>query len=175
MRGVVTAEVQTPPEPRLTVENILQAGGKTIRGSHGEALKLLQISQQADGTCQIHLDFEDPSSTGDPLLVVGPGRRGALVMRARQMGVNGLGNGPGAVPSSRFGTSTWSLLDRSGQPLSLVGRQDNFFWVGNGLRYETTLTYAARKGQASPDQLVYSGPRTLQIDIPFTLHDVPLP
>jgi hypothetical protein len=168
IKGVLSAEVQTPPEPRLTVEHILQAGGKSIRGSNGEVLRILQVGQQADGAYRVHIDFEDPSGSSDPLLA-GPGRR--ILMRARP---NGLVNG-GMVQGPLPGAASWSLLDRSGLPLSLVGREDTFVWVGTGIRYETTFTYASRNGRGSADQLVYSGPRTLQIDIPFTLHDVPLP
>jgi hypothetical protein len=172
LKGVLTAQVQTPPEPRLTVDHLLQAGGKTVRGAKGEVLKLLQVSQQPDGSCRIHIDFEDPAGTVDQIFAGLPGRRGAMMVRARQVFVN---NGAGLVTDPRFAESNWSVVDKSGQPLRLVGRQDNFFRGGNGVRYETTLTYASRNGQSSADKLVYSSRRTVPIDIPFTLHNVPLP
>jgi hypothetical protein len=173
LKGVLTAQVQTPPEPRITVDHLLQATGKTIRGANGEMLKVLQVSQQPDGTCRIQLDFENPAAAEDPLLGLA-GRRGIAMVRARQVLVN---NGVGGVATEqRLGESNWSVIDKSGQPLRLVGRQaNNVFRTGNGVRYEATLTYVSRSGQAGPDRLVYSSRRSLPIDIPFTLHDVPLP
>jgi hypothetical protein len=171
LRGVLTAEVQPPPEQRLTVEHILQAGGKSFHGTNGEVLKVLRVSRESNGNYRIHIDFEDPSGGTDPL-VAGAGRR-ALVMRGRP---NGLAGNPAAMaPGQLQGADGWSLRDASGQSLSLIGREQSFFWLGNGLRYETTLVYTARNGQGNADRLVYFAPRTIQIDIPFTLHEVSLP
>jgi hypothetical protein len=46
-------------------------------------------------------------------------------------------------------------------------------FAGGQMSYEYTMTYRLAKGQ-QPAKLIFSGHRTVSLDIPFTLKDVPL-
>ena len=46
---------------------------------------------------------------------------------------------------------------------------------GNGtLTVQHLVTFKAEKGQATAGKLVFSGSRSLSVEVPFTLKDVPL-
>ncbi len=45
----------------------------------------------------------------------------------------------------------------------------------NGIAQAVHLTFQPREGQADPARLVYTGRRTVMVEIPFVLRDVPLP
>ena len=87
----------------------------------------------------------------------------------------------GAIFVGGGGTSTagLSLLDAKGEPIQLTGVQMRFTPVVAGAagivnQLQHTLTFQAEKGQ-EPSKLVYAGRKMLNLEIPFTLKDVPLP
>ena len=47
--------------------------------------------------------------------------------------------------------------------------------AGNNVQVEHVLTFQAKKGQADGAKLVYRASRTINLNVPFTLKDVPLP
>jgi hypothetical protein len=70
-------------------------------------------------------------------------------------------------------------LDDKGETVKLTGVQMQFTpvvagpaGIVNSLQH--VLTFQAEKGQ-EPAKLVYSGRKSLSVEIPFTLKDVPLP
>jgi hypothetical protein len=97
---------------------------------------------------------------------------GAVVEAVGQavLGNNGRVLG-GAEPEAR-GTS-FTLLDDKGRPFPVVKSENE--QARPGSPREHRLTFAAGAGQGEPARLVYTGPLSTVLDVPFTLKDVPLP
>ena len=71
--------------------------------------------------------------------------------------------------------SGFSVIDAKGKPMLLEriqGQTGRRLVVGPR---EYTLVFMSSHGQPKPAKLVYSGRRTVLIEVPFTLKDVPLP
>ena len=167
LQGTVAAQVQTPPQPLLTVDNVLKADGRTIKGSDGASLKVIEAHRQANG--QIKLQVQLTTSQG---LALGLPRfnRGGRVFRAAGGGIMVMEDGGGA------GSSALVLQDPQGKKFQLVSNNilsiaQNF----NVITQEVQLTYQPQKEQGEAAQLVLNGTRTVVVEVPFTLKDVPLP
>jgi hypothetical protein len=66
-----------------------------------------------------------------------------------------------------------TLVDNKGQGIPTMSTQTRGRFAGGQMSYEYTMTYRLAKGQ-QPAKLIFSGHRTVNLDIPFTLKDVPL-
>src|SRR5262249_5962405 len=58
LRGTVTAQVLTPPETILTIDDALRAGGKSFKGADGAAVQVLEAGRQANGSYRVRLQTE---------------------------------------------------------------------------------------------------------------------
>jgi hypothetical protein len=162
VHGVVVAQVQTEPQTILTVDDVFKESGRPLASEEGDSLRVIHAERQANGDVQLRIELVDASSP-NPLWVMRGGvmrpnrlfRRGAMAIEAN--------------PSS----AQLLLLDRDGQGLPLRSRNDEMVINGNALARLITLTY--HSGPAEPRKLVYSRRRTILIEIPFVLRDIPLP
>jgi hypothetical protein len=161
VKGIVAAQVQTHEQPLITVENIITCAGRTFVGDEGESLKVMEATRNPDGDVSLRIELADPSSSANALLamrggVMGRGRfrRGLAVMES--------------LPAANL-----VLYDAAGQVLPPQNRDDGTTFNGNMPARVITLRYHC--GVSEPGKLVYSGRRTIIIEIPFTLKDVPLP
>ena len=168
LSGSITAQVQTPPAPLMTVDNILKAAGRTVKGPDGASVKVLETSH-SNGLVKVRLQAESPNQAMGAW-------GGANVRVIRRMRV--LAGGGAVVMESidQNGPGAYSLQDDKGRPFNLLNANPVIQANANGtLIQEMHLTYQAQKGQTEPAKLVYTGSRTVLINIPFTLKDVPLP
>jgi hypothetical protein len=189
LQGVITAEVRTPPEPLITVENILQATGKTVEGAKGGFIKVLDASKNAQGDVQLRLELDYPPGVvpHDP---VGLGAR-LQALQAQALPIPAVPNGPGGIGVAQLqlqlapqagpgaltvvhqvGLDGLSLLDEKGKKLEPSGLRQSFRAGPGGLTCEYTLTYRHRQGQPEPARLVLSGSRLVMVDMPFTFKNV---
>ena len=161
VHGIIAARVQTPAEPLLTVDNILQAAGRTFRGDKGGSLKVLESEVGKDGLVRMHILFDPPAETQQPF--------GWHAAKVRFLAVNGK-----LVQETDNGVGQYmSLLDTAGKPYKLASAE--VLPSGVGSRQELRLTFGPTKGQPAPAKLVYTARRNVIIDVPFTLKDVALP
>jgi hypothetical protein len=168
VKGVFTAQVQTPPQTILAMDNILKSTGRVVVGDEGESLKLVALEPQATGDVRVQVEISDGSATN----VVWAMRRGILRPNGRL--VNGGGRrGPVAIENGS--PITLVLQDGEGHSFPLAGQSEDLMINGNVLTRQISCTYQSRAGLGEPYKLVYSGRRTLIIEVPFTLNDVPLP
>jgi len=59
--GVVSVQVRTPPEPMITVENILKAAGTTVKGDNGGSIKVTDVSKDDDkGILKLSIELDYP-------------------------------------------------------------------------------------------------------------------
>jgi hypothetical protein len=159
VHGTIAARVEAPAEPLMTVDNILKAAGKRVEGPDGGFLKVLDVTL-GDDAYAIRLQLQAP---GGQLLMGGPpfARRGRVVVVRDSSGAGGDG-------------TVFSIIDAKGKPMPLERIQGQAGRRLVGPR-EYTLFFTPGRGQPKPAKLVYSGRRSVVIEVPFTLKDVPLP
>ena len=161
LEGVVTAQVRTPPEELLRVDNVLEAAGRTVPGPHGGWLKVVEVSRDDGGVVKVHGEIAYPPNEEGPPSWLGPGVAGRQVVFFVRPAV------PGPVPAVE-------LRDAQGHPF---GRLEAFRGTGpaDGGPGDFRITFRPRPGQTAPAQLVYVGRRSVLVDVPFVLRNVPLP
>jgi hypothetical protein len=164
LHGTVALQVQTALEPLVTVDRFLQAAGQTVQGADGSALKLIEVRRAPDGRVGLRLEATPPS--GD-LFLGGVPARILLVS-------GGWWRGRGLPMPLPIGAEQLALLDGQGRKFRRLGSTGPAV-TGNGKAWEFTLVYQPGPGQGEPTRLVYSGRRTVTLEVPFTLKDVPLP
>jgi hypothetical protein len=164
LEGSVIAQMQTPFEPIITVEPILRAAGRTFKTRDGLTLKIVNINREAEDRVRVQVSLQDPTATR----VAFVGRRALPGNRML------LGNGQAIMetPTPSPWTS-FSLLDDKGHRYSLRGVENRVQGQINGVSQESSMTYVRNPGQGEPAKFVFSGQRTVIVEIPFKLKDVP--
>jgi hypothetical protein len=170
LTGVMAAEVRRPAELALSIDNILQAAGLTVKGDQGGAVTVRQVVRQEDGMIRLRLALEpvpDDANQANP--------NGNAVADPNGNGVNnnGVGNNNGIFINGMRGSDPGlKLVDGQGREFQLVDwRQDrNDDRVG-----DTTLLFKANGNQGEPAKLLYAPRRLMVLEVPFTCKNVPLP
>jgi hypothetical protein len=159
LRGTVTAQVLTPPENLLTIDDALHAGGRSFKGADGATVQVLEAGRLAHGSYRLRLQTE-----GLP--------RGVLV-RVGGLRVNGAARLLANQVSPA--NTTWSLQDGNGRAFRCVGLESTFVANAGGVGQELRLTFEPDPALGEPARLVQRGRRTVLLDVPFTFENVPLP
>ena len=68
-----------------------------------------------------------------------------------------------------------TLLDAKGEPYRQTRAQSEMAVNNNVVTSQYVVSFQKKTGQAEPAKLIYSGSRTVTVDVPFELHDIPLP
>lgn len=172
LSGSITAQVQSAPEPLLTVENVLKAAGQTVKGPKSGFIKVIDATEDADkGQVRLRVQFQAPNN-----LAQGAGPVGAGQVVQVQVQVQGAAQVQiQAVPRFIGFGGDFALIDAQGKELPLIGMTTDGRVAGNNAQIEHVLTFQAKKGQADGSKLVYRASRTINLNVPFTLKDVPLP
>jgi hypothetical protein len=160
LRGTVTAQVLAPPEALLTIEDVLRAGGHTFKGTDGASVQVLEAGRQANGPYRLRLQLD-----GLPrgLMLRGPG-----IIRVN--GAARLLANPAATTSS-----TWALQNAEGREFRCAAFETTLVANGGGIGQELRLTYEPDPNLGEPAKLVQKGRRTVVLDVPFALENVPVP
>ncbi len=168
VKGVFAAQVQTSPQTIMAVDNIFKSTGRTVMGDDAESLKLTAVGRQPNGDVHVQVELTDVSTVN----VVWAVRRGVL----RPNGVrfaNGVAR-PRPVGADSNKPTTLVLQDADGHSFPLSDQREEPVVNGNILTRQISCTYQSRPGLGEPNKLVCSGRRTIIIEVPFTLKDVPL-
>jgi hypothetical protein len=233
LTGTITAQVLTPPEPFLTVENVMKAAGKTVKGTEGGSITIKEAKKAEDGSITITAELEMPPNVipgGNVPLVPGVGGPGGIrILPApapavpiapvppakKEAGAPGRGvffaaqapaapapvqvvpveevrqiPGKGAVtvkvlvaapvpvagaaPAINGPNQGIRLLDDKGNTLPANVRVQ---YKQGGAKFvpEYVITLPAHKDATEPAKLVIEGRKSVTIDVPFALKNVPLP
>jgi hypothetical protein len=160
VHGAVAAEVLTQMQPLLTIDDILNAAGKTELVSGGGSLKVVEAKRDAKGQVSLKVVVEKHV----------PGGADAMAARARMWGRV---NQPNVDNNKDTIGRMLVLKDDKGVaiPLGSVSSKavDDF-----AVTMEYDLTFTA-DDKIVPAKLVYVGQRMTTIDVPFVLKDVPVP
>jgi hypothetical protein len=203
VRGAVGARLLAEPRPLLAVDDVLNSAGKTFKGDGGGAIRVLEVARDGGGEDRVTLRFEvdlppDVPGVGEGVVVPGgrirrvivpapaplPAPGGGAMLPAAPGGVlvvmAGLPPGgpgpaePAAAPAARRPSTGPSVLDDRGEPLELAAVNRNFRREARGVVREYTLAVQPRAGR-KPAKLVFAESKMVNVEIPFTLKDVPLP
>jgi hypothetical protein len=157
LEGVITAEVLTPPQPVVTLDNLLKVKSK-------------DMAQKGD----YQLEVVDRTETGDQIRlrvrVRMPVRNDFLAFNGRAVRF-----APANDWSYQPGQNQVQLQDASGKPISNVSMQlmeQSFDGITQTSLYSFTIS---RKANPEPAQFVVVGRRVATVEIPFALKNVPLP
>jgi hypothetical protein len=175
LKGRLPARVRTPAQPLITVDHILQAAGKTVRGVRGGSIRVTEVTKDKEDAYLVRFRLEKPAGLDQVAgftgrVMGGPGMRvwvrangqGVVVQRWAMGGFR-----PASMQTSYAGLS---LVDAKGQAYQLVessGQTDNS-------SMDLTLKFRAGKEHGAPAKLVYTAARTVNLDVPFSFADVKL-
>ncbi len=164
LQGSLIGLVQSEPEDLVTVDGLMKATGKGVKGVAGASLKVLEtVKSEEDGLWVVRFLVESPPRQADDGTAGMAG--GGLVM------INGrVVTGASDEPVSAL---NFSLLDEQGKEFK-VERASNTGKRAGAAR-ELELAFKPADGQGDPAKLVYRGRRTSVVEVPFAFKDVPLP
>jgi hypothetical protein len=164
VHGLVAAEVLTPMQPLITVEDILNASNKTVPGKDGGSLKVSEVKRDDKGQVTLQVVVEKPTAPQAEVMAARMAMMwgGGMPVQAQPNDVNAVGK-------------TLSLVDEKGQAFKLVAVENKVLDSETGGNAEYRLTFRPPAGAPKPERLVYKGQRQTTIDVPFVLKDVPLP
>lgn len=160
VRGTAAGRVETT-ETLLTIDDLAKAGDRNFRGTDGSTVRVVDYHRDEDGRGRLRVQLETPRMM--------LGRGAARVIRGNRRII--FLNRGGSVG---VGSGHWSLVDARGQKVSLSAVSQRVAGGINGFSQETTFLFSAKEVKA-PLKLLYSGSRTVTVEITFTLKDVPLP
>jgi hypothetical protein len=166
LEGVVTGRVLTPPQTLLTVDNILKSDTRTIYRVDATTVQILEVKVQPNGTVMLRVKIDQPSP--NDMAQFGVRIRGRIqpFIMMNQFDGSFPGSGPPQV----------ALLDADGKPLRLL--QNNYMNSsdnGQVMTSEMQFVFQQAKGQKDAGKLTLTGRRAIDLDVPFTLKNVPLP
>jgi outer membrane protein assembly factor BamB len=159
LRGTVVAQVRTPQETLVEVPDVLNAAGKVVKGRRGGEVKVLDAKIE-NGHVRLKVAVEGVS-------------RGLTDVPPNPFGGNIMINGKRLGDEDLLSSLNFALLDENGKPFRVTRA------ISTGLRsgaaHEYDLTYQPEAGQSEAARFIYQDRRTLFVEVPFVLKDVPLP
>jgi hypothetical protein len=169
LEGLLTCQVQTPLEPLIAVENVLKAAGTTAEGVDGGTIKVVDVKRETNGQVKLKVVIQAPGQDADFMGGFGVGRAVRINMAVMKMRVNGV--------QAAANAGNLELRDDRGVPFQLVSagaqQQAQVMMAGQGV-VEQELVFQPNAAQGSPAKLVYLGRRTVTVEVPFSLKDLPL-
>jgi hypothetical protein len=164
LRGVVSGEIQTPPEPLITVDAILDAKDKVARSAAGSTLTVIEVGKRNDGCYRLQLQLGAPPTR--------LGANGGQVAGVTIVNNRAIGEVEEAIEAP---PTNFALVDSHGKAWKIKTMASHE--VRNTGRYtqEYDLIFEAADGAGEPARLVYRGWRLAVVDVPFVIKDVPIP
>ncbi len=195
LNGFVTLQVRSAPEALVTIDDILKAEGKNAEGKNGGKLTVVGVSKEANGQVRVQVEVEAPPGEEQPVRV---GRRIRVIpappvmpiapiqpvppiaplpvpfpqMQVQIQGGRAAGN---VVFIGGNDQNTFQLTDAKGNKFALVGTGSNMRIMNNVVSVTQTLVFAPQANMGEAAALEYVGTRLVNLEVPFTLKDVPLP
>jgi hypothetical protein len=166
IRGVVFAQVQSPLEPIIHADKILQAEGKTFKGPDGSFLKVDKAKQVDNGQITVRATLRAPSTGEDALAMM----QGAIFVRRFNRRMAFMAQQEGETKA----VERFALQDAKGRNFQLVTSEVSAQFNGLEVTQDFRLLYQSKQGLEEPTQLVYSGQRIVTVEIPFVFKDVPV-
>jgi hypothetical protein len=148
LSGTLTVRVLDDPEPQMTVDQITQAGGKTVRAAGRLAVRVVDADQPTPGQFRVRFEVDAPEGAR----FSGSWHDGRLHL--------GFGPGPGADYEMVLVNDRGEVLTQGTWGMKMAG---------GAIQYTLGCPTAA-----NPAKLICMARKVVTLDIPFTLRDVPL-
>jgi hypothetical protein len=156
LEGRVTGEVVIPHQPLVTVADPGKLVGSTLSGPNGVHLTVLDFQRTTTGVVTVRARVQSPSAW-------------TVVRKSIAWGPAWPEtNRPGAVPPKLQG------YDAAGNPVSGASSAPHSETSDDQAVLTQTFTMVYRPDRV-PAKLVVLGPRTIAVEVPFRLENVPLP
>lgn len=161
LTGTLIALVQGRTETLTTIENVLESTGQTVPGAGGSSLKVVEAGRPDGDELRLRVYVEAPPRGLDD---------GSYIPSTMMMMVNGrrIGNDTEEPLSGQ----NFALFDKKGRRVPTLRAQ--MTGKRSGAAREFELTYQVEE-TAEPGRFAFIGRRTVVVEVPFTLQDVPLP
>jgi RNA polymerase sigma factor (sigma-70 family) len=189
LKGTLTAEIFGPIKPLITVNNLLKAAGKTIKGKDGASLEVLEVIRGEDDQITVKLALDPPADWAPggvavagvaavmPPLAAPGGALPALPPAGAKVPPPPAAPAVGAIvmgfpASAQHGEIT--LVDSQGKAVQTTRHTVNYRAGDKGFTHLHEYTLHLPKEPVTI-KLVFSGRRSASIDVPFTLMDISLP
>jgi hypothetical protein len=166
IRGVIFAQVQTPNEPVIKADKILQAESRTFKGPENSYLKVHEARKTDGGQIKLRVTVRAPSMSDEATAMMG----GAIFVRR----FNGRMAFIAQQEAENVAAQSLSLQDANGRSYHLVSAEETAQANAMEVTQEFHLVFQSRQGLGEPAYLVYTGHRLVTVEIPFTLKNVPL-
>jgi hypothetical protein len=167
VQGKLAAEVLSPLEPLIGVDNLLQSVGEAFPGEHGGSVKIVEAAKGEGETFKLRVVVESPPRNNNGQMIFG----GGVIFQPQMQSGDGEGNDNYLAQIDRELT----VLDSKGRHLKLIEANTNDQENVTNPTKEYHLTYDLPAGSPKPSKLVYFGQRVVIVETSFTLKDVPLP
>ncbi|HVK09306.1 MAG TPA: hypothetical protein VM597_11060 [Gemmataceae bacterium] len=163
LSGVLIARVQAPPEPLVAVENLLDARGKTATAD-GFALTVLAVEERPGNRLAVRAKLTTDPVRDDinfGVLIKGQVRQFINIARETE------------VPAGVHG---YQVRTADGRPVAnatttmVRGTSD-----GRTSSTEVLILFPKPTDKAADLTLAYTGRRSVLVEMPFTLKNVPVP
>jgi hypothetical protein len=169
VQGTISGLVLTPPQVLMTMDDILNATGKTASGPDSCSMKIEEVKRSEGGTVTLRFQITpqaNPNGGHRTVWMFGPG--GQMKLR------RGIVIGPGCTSDDKTLTDQeLSLVDAKGRSFKVAHSIVNAAGMGDTLEYNVTFEPPAQ--HTLPARLLYRGQRWHVLDVPFTLKNVPVP
>jgi len=162
LTGTLLAELRTPSEPVVTVEDVLHPPRGIVRGARAGAVRILDVErEEEDGWVRLRVQVEPVPQGLSEGVTLPPNT--TIIVDGRVVGGR----------RETLTSSSFALLDARGRPLQVLRAFNTGKRAGN--LQELELIYRLDAGQGPPARFVYRDRRTVLLEVPFTLRDIPLP
>jgi hypothetical protein len=162
LKGVVSAQVLSAPKALVTVDEVLQAGGKTFSGPQGGEVRLGAVTRREDGQVTVRVEVAPPPRGTSDGSAQTPALMGNILVNGRRLG----------EPQESLSARNFALLDGKGNPLEVTRAVSTGKFAGRLRGYELTYRQPAGAGAAARFRYIDRSP--VVVEVPFTLRDVPL-
>jgi hypothetical protein len=167
LRGVVVARVVAPPEPLVTLGQLLSKEGREASGE-GMTVQVQGLKSDKDGRTTVQLRLVTRTDLADDVLNL-PIQLKGQVRQFIRINRGGLRADPGKLPD-------FKVLDRAGQPLKGLSAQvTGMTFDGTTMAQDVRMSFDKPAAGLDDLSLVLLGKRTVAVEMPFVLKDVPLP
>lgn len=152
LSGTVTARVLTEAKALLVVDDVLKSAGKPVKGAEAGSVHVRAVQNEGNGRHTIRMELELPGGAANSVAH----RSDRIVLGHR------------AVGAAQY---ELSLADANGNLLPPAGVR----LTAGAKGVELVVTTLSRPGQGAPLKLTIGERKSVSVELPFTLKNVPLP
>jgi hypothetical protein len=205
LTGVIQAQVLAEPTAVITTDDVFKSAKKTFRGGENGSITIIEATKADNGQVKVRFEMQQPTDVvpagnggfngggfggggiGVPVPLpapVPPGLPQGFQVQGQvqqiqiqvqaQPAVRVVVPPGGGIAAPAANVAGITVVDDKGNTIPVQQVLQQFVRDPNGARLEYTAVFQLPKGQ-DVAKLVYSGSRSVSVEIPFSLKNVTLP